>query len=51
MLGTAGHQIDRSTISYEAPGDMVTRIMGVFLALGSIAFAFGDTILPEIQVC
>ncbi len=24
--------------------------MGVFLALGSIAFAFGDTILPEIQV-
>lgn len=47
----AGKQIDRSTISYEAPGDMITRIMGVFLALGSIAFAFGDTILPEIQVC
>ena len=46
----AGKQIDRSTISYEAPGDMTTRIMGVFLALGSIAFAFGDTILPEIQV-
>ena len=46
----AGHQLDRSTISYEAPGSETTRIMGVFLALGSIAFAFGDTILPEIQV-
>ena len=45
-----GHQTDRSTINYEVPGSLTTRIMGVFLALGSIAFAFGDTILPEIQV-
>ena len=29
---------------------MTTRIFGVFLALGAIAFAFGDTVLPEIQV-
>ena len=45
-----GHQLDRSTINYEVPGSETTKIMGVFLALGSIAFAFGDTILPEIQV-
>ena len=45
-----GHQTDRSTINYEVPGSLTTKIMGVFLALGSIAFAFGDTILPEIQV-
>ena len=45
-----GHQLDRSTINYEVPGSLTTKIMGVFLALGSIAFAFGDTILPEIQV-
>lgn len=44
-----GHQLDRSTINYEVPGSLTTKIMGVFLALGSIAFAFGDTILPEIQ--
>ena len=46
----AGKQLDRSTINYEVPGTLTTKIMGVFLALGSIAFAFGDTILPEIQV-
>lgn len=46
----AGHQQDRSSINYEVPGDMDTRVFGVFLALGAIAFAFGDTVLPEIQV-
>ena len=51
VLGiSAGHQQDRSSISYEVPGDMNTRVFGVFLALGAIAFAFGDTVLPEIQV-
>ena len=49
-MWSAGHQQDRSTINYEVPGDMDTRVFGVFLALGAIAFAFGDTVLPEIQV-
>lgn len=31
-------------------GDLQTRLFGVFLGLGAIAFAFGDTVLPEVQV-
>lgn len=31
-------------------GDIQERIFGVFLGLGAIAFAFGDTVLPEVQV-
>ena len=50
VTSVPGHQLDRSTINYEVPGSETTKIMGVFLALGSIAFAFGDTNLPEIQV-
>ncbi|KAL3148674.1 hypothetical protein ABBQ38_014090 [Trebouxia sp. C0009 RCD-2024] len=44
-----GHQLDRSTINYELVGDYPERIFGVFLGLGAIAFAFGDTVLPEVQ--
>lgn len=31
------------------PGDRVAITFGVFSALGTIAFGFGDTILPEVQ--
>lgn len=42
--------LDRSTVTYEvATEDRVEAIMGIFSALGTIAFTFGDTILPEIQ--
>jgi hypothetical protein len=30
-------------------GSTATKVFGVFSALGTIAFGFGDTILPEIQ--
>ena len=47
----AGKQLDRSTISYSLPTDQADKIFGIFSALGTIAFTFGDTLLPEIQVC
>lgn len=45
-----GNQLDRSTVSYSLPVQSdLTEIMGIFSALGIIAFTFGDTLLPEIQ--
>lgn len=49
-IAAAGKQLDRSTVSYSLPGDKINNVMGVFSALGTIAFTFGDTLLPEIQV-
>ena len=31
-------------------GTPAYKIFGIFYSLGTIAFSFGDTILPEIQV-
>lgn len=50
-IAFAGYQLDRSKISYSLPGNKINNLMGVFSALGTIAFTFGDTLLPEIQVC
>ena len=38
-----------SWISFSAMGTHTDVLMGIFMSLGTIAFAFGDTILPEIQ--
>lgn len=40
---------DAAPVSYEVVGDSASITFGVFSALGTVAFAFGDTILPEIQ--
>ena len=42
--------VDAPPVDYSVPGDAATVTFGVFSALGTIAFAFGDTLLPEIQV-
>ncbi|KAK9831715.1 hypothetical protein WJX74_006848 [Apatococcus lobatus] len=36
-------------VSYSVGGTPAYKIFGIFYALGTIAFSFGDTILPEIQ--
>jgi hypothetical protein len=36
-------------VSYTVLGDPTAKAFGIFAALGTVAFAFGDTILPEIQ--
>lgn len=47
----AGVNIDRSTVSYTVDNtDNTLMLMSVFSALGTIAFSFGDTVLPEVQV-
>ncbi|CAK0782970.1 hypothetical protein CVIRNUC_006165 [Coccomyxa viridis] len=43
------NEVDRSTISYAVDGDKKSKIFNIMFALGIIAFAFGDTILPEVQ--
>jgi hypothetical protein len=48
--GSLGKELDRSTVSYSLAGSKASQIFGIFSALGTIAFSFGDTILPEIQV-
>jgi hypothetical protein len=40
---------DAEPVSYAVVGSTATKVFGVFSALGTIAFGFGDTILPEIQ--
>lgn len=35
---------------YSIVGSPASITFGVFSALGTVAFAFGDTVLPEIQV-
>lgn len=40
---------DAPPVDYSVPGGSAAVTFGVFSALGTIAFGFGDTILPEIQ--
>jgi hypothetical protein len=47
---TAGYRIERKEISYSLQGSTATKIFRAFNALGTIAFSFGDAMLPEIQV-
>ncbi|KAK9904043.1 hypothetical protein WJX75_003267 [Coccomyxa subellipsoidea] len=42
-------QVDRTTVTYAVTGDAQPKIFNIMFALGIIAFAFGDTILPEVQ--
>ncbi|KAJ4967895.1 hypothetical protein NE237_014596 [Protea cynaroides] len=44
-----GKRIDRSSISYGLQGSRSDKAFGAFNALGTIAFSFGNAILPEIQ--
>ncbi|KAI5057539.1 hypothetical protein GOP47_0027967 [Adiantum capillus-veneris] len=44
-----GKKLDRSTIDYKIHGTKSSQVFGVFNALGTIAFSFGDAMLPEIQ--
>jgi hypothetical protein len=46
----AGYRIERTGISYSLQGSTATKIFRAFNALGTIAFSFGDAMLPEIQV-
>ncbi|RLN41013.1 GABA transporter 1-like [Panicum miliaceum] len=45
-----GYRIDRKDVSYSLQGNTATKIFRAFNALGTIAFSFGDAMLPEIQV-
>ena len=42
--------LPRDQVSYSLPGNKINNLMGVFSGLGTIAFTFGDAMLPEIQV-
>eukprot|EP00884_Botryococcus_braunii_P023632 jgi/Botrbrau1/9953/Bobra.0012s0048.1 len=44
-----GNDLDRSTVTYSITGTSASIGFSAMFALGTIAFAFGDTILPEIQ--
>eukprot|EP00775_Hariotina_reticulata_P009422 gene9422-9588_t len=45
----AGKSMDRSTVSFSLSDDLNMNLMSAFAALGTIAFSFGDTVLPEVQ--
>ncbi|KAL6883626.1 hypothetical protein ACP4OV_011040 [Aristida adscensionis] len=45
-----GYRIDRSEVAYSLQGSTATKIFRAFNAMGTIAFSFGDAMLPEIQV-
>ncbi|KAL5232248.1 hypothetical protein ABZP36_031024 [Zizania latifolia] len=44
-----GHRIDRKGVDYSLQGSTASKIFRAFNALGTIAFSFGDAMLPEIQ--
>ncbi|TKY52699.1 GABA transporter 1 [Spatholobus suberectus] len=44
-----GKKIDRSSVSYSLRGSSASKSFKAFNALGTIAFSFGDAMLPEIQ--
>ncbi|KAJ3673890.1 hypothetical protein LUZ60_005882 [Juncus effusus] len=44
-----GKKTDRSLIDYNLQGTIDTKVFKAFSALGTIAFSFGDAMLPEIQ--
>ncbi|XP_027366829.1 GABA transporter 1-like isoform X2 [Abrus precatorius] len=46
---TIGKKIDRTSISYSLQGSSASKAFKAFNALGTIAFSFGDAMLPEIQ--
>lgn len=50
MIIYAGVNLNRSTIDYNILGSTPSKVFGIFNALGTIAFSFGDAMLPEIQV-
>ncbi|XP_027366831.1 GABA transporter 1-like isoform X4 [Abrus precatorius] len=45
-----GKKIDRTSISYSLQGSSASKAFKAFNALGTIAFSFGDAMLPEIQI-
>ncbi|RDX80515.1 GABA transporter 1, partial [Mucuna pruriens] len=42
-------KIDRTSVSYSLQGSSASKSFKAFNALGTIAFSFGDAMLPEIQ--
>ncbi|KAF0933365.1 hypothetical protein E2562_017987 [Oryza meyeriana var. granulata] len=44
-----GHRIDRKEVDHSLQGSTASKIFRAFNALGTIAFSFGDAMLPEIQ--
>ncbi|KAL6312695.1 hypothetical protein AAG906_008882 [Vitis piasezkii] len=44
-----GKKIDRNSVSYSLQGSSSSKAFKAFNALGTIAFSFGDAMLPEIQ--
>ncbi|KAK9280784.1 hypothetical protein L1049_003673 [Liquidambar formosana] len=44
-----GKKIDRESVSYSLQGSSSSKAFKAFNALGTIAFSFGDAMLPEIQ--
>ena len=44
-----GSPAGTSYVSFSQEGTSMDVLMGIFMSLGTITFAFGDTILPEIQ--
>ncbi|CBI17949.3 hypothetical protein VitviT2T_009205 [Vitis vinifera] len=44
-----GKKIDRNSVSYSLQGSSASKAFKAFNALGTIAFSFGDAMLPEIQ--
>ncbi|XP_059660404.1 GABA transporter 1-like [Cornus florida] len=44
-----GKKIDRKSVSYSLQGSSSSKMFKAFSALGTIAFSFGDAMLPEIQ--
>ncbi|XP_019441914.1 PREDICTED: GABA transporter 1-like [Lupinus angustifolius] len=44
-----GKKIDRTSVNYSVHGSSASKAFTAFNALGTIAFSFGDAMLPEIQ--
>lgn len=44
-----GYRVDRNDVGYSLQGSTATKVFRGFNALGTIAFSFGDAMLPEIQ--
>lgn len=50
MFSVAVRNGDAGHADYSIVGSSNDKVFGVFLALGTVAFSFGDAMLPEIQV-